>query len=350
MALAMSQQKVAVFGATGHTGRFVVGELERRAMNAILVGRDAEKLSRIAAEYTRFESRVCSIDDASSVDRALADTSLVIHCAGPFVETAEPVIEAAIRARAHYLDVSAEQRVTLATFDRFAERARAAGVLLIPSMGFFGALADLLATAAMGDWSSADEIRVAVALDSWKPTMGTRLTAEKNPGPRSVYSRNKLTPLECPPPSRSWNFPSPFGAQEVVAFPLTETIVIPHHLRSPEVHAFLNRSALNDIHDPKTPPPVAANDCGHSDQEFLMEAVVRKGTEERVASMAGQDIYAVTAPLVVKAAQEIVHAGIRASGTCAPGEIFNAELFLKALASETPWLRLEVKLPENADF
>jgi hypothetical protein len=81
-----------------------------------------------------------------------------------------------------------------------------------------------------------------------------------------------------------------------------------------------------------------------------MEAVVHKGTEERVASIAGQDIYAVTAPLVVKAAQEILHAGIRTSGAYAPGEIFNAQVFLRELASETPWLRLEVKLPENAEF
>jgi len=316
-------------------------------MNAILVGRDAEKLSRLAAEYPRFEARVASMDDVSSLDRALAGASLVIHCAGPFVDTAEPVIEAALRARVHYLDVSAEQRVTLAAFERFAEPARAAGILLIPSMGFFGSLGDLLGTAAMSDWPLADEIRVAVALDSWKPTKGTRLTAEKNPGPRSVYSKNKLTPLESPPPSRFWNFPTPFGTQEVAAFPLTETIVISRHLRSPEVHAFLNRSALDDLHNPNTPPPVTAGECGHSDQKFLMEAIVRKGAEERIASVAGRDIYAITAPLVVKAAQQILLGEIRAAGTYSPGEIFNAEVFLRELAMETSSLHFKVQLPES---
>jgi short subunit dehydrogenase-like uncharacterized protein len=149
------QGKVAVFGASGHTGRFVVAELERRGMNAVLVGRDAEKLSRLAAEFPRFEARVASMDDASLLDRAVTGVALVIHCAGPFIDTAEPVIKAALRARAHYLDVSAEQRVTLAAFERFAEPARAVGVLLIPSMGFFGGLGDSVATAAMGDWTSA---------------------------------------------------------------------------------------------------------------------------------------------------------------------------------------------------
>jgi NAD(P)-dependent dehydrogenase (short-subunit alcohol dehydrogenase family) len=337
------QGKIVVFGASGHTGRFVVAELERRAMNVVLAGRDAEKLSRLAAEHPGMEVRVASMDDASSLDRALVGASLVIHCAGPFVDTAAPVIEAAIRARAHYLDVSAEQRVTLATFERFAEAARAAGIVLIPSMGFFGALGDLVATAAMGDWTSADEIRVAVALNSWKPTQGTRLTGEKNPGPRSVYSNSMLTPL-ADAPSGLWHFRQPFGMQEVVEFPLTETIVISRHLRSPEVRAFLNRTALEDLHDPNTPAPTAADESGHSDQRFLMQAVARKGGEERTALVAGQDIYAITAPLVVKAAQEIMLSDLRTAGACAPGEIFNPEEFLRALATESRSLHLEVQL------
>ncbi|TXG12953.1 saccharopine dehydrogenase, partial [Burkholderia territorii] len=32
---------VAVYGATGHTARFVVAELERRGVGAIRIGRDA---------------------------------------------------------------------------------------------------------------------------------------------------------------------------------------------------------------------------------------------------------------------------------------------------------------------
>jgi NAD(P)-dependent dehydrogenase (short-subunit alcohol dehydrogenase family) len=342
MAPSMSKHvgNVVVFGAPGHTGRFVVSELERRAMKAVLVGRDVEKLSRLAVEHPGVELRVASMDDASSLDRALAGSSLVINCAGPFVDTAEPVIEAALRAHVHYLDVSAEQRVTLATFEHFAAAARAAGVLLIPSMGFFGGLGDLVATAAMGDWISADEIRVVVAMDGWKPTRGTRLTGEKNSGPRSVYSHNVLMPLKGSP-SLSWHFPSPFGIQEVVAFPLTETIVISRHLRSPEVHAFLNRIALDDIHNPNTPAPTPVDESGRSDQCFVMEAVVRKGNEERRALVAGQDIYAITAPLVVKAAQQILRGAVRTTGVCAAAEIFSAEPFLRALAVESPLLRLE---------
>ena len=72
--------------------------------------------------------------------------------------------------------MTAEQPSALATYEHFAAPAAAAGVAVVPAMGFYGGLGDLLATAAMGDWASADDITLAVALDSWQPTLGTRRT------------------------------------------------------------------------------------------------------------------------------------------------------------------------------
>lgn len=326
--------KIVVFGASGHTGRFVVSELARRGMMAILAGRDSEKLYALQKAHPAFEIRVASIDDPASLDQALLGASLVINCAGPFLDTAAPVIEAALRARIHYLDVTAEQAVARAAFEEFSDAARTAGVLIIPSMAFYGALGDLLATAAMRNWPAADEIQIAVALDSWKPTQGTRLTGERNLGRRMVFSNNRLSPVEDPAPKLKWAFPPPFGKQEVIALPLAETVVISRHLRVPEIHAYLNLAPLDELHNPATPGPTPADARGRSAQEFLMEARVRKGNEERRAIAAGRDIYAVTAPIVVEAAERILAGDIRATGTAAPGEIFDAEAFLRALSPE----------------
>ncbi len=46
-------QTVAVFGAYGHTGRFVVAELLDRGYVPILSGRDPEQLGALAASYPR---------------------------------------------------------------------------------------------------------------------------------------------------------------------------------------------------------------------------------------------------------------------------------------------------------
>src|SRR5260370_2149405 len=96
------------------------------------------------------ELRVAMVDDPVSLDRALSGAVAVVNCAGPFIDTAVPVIDAALRASIHYLDVAAEQAAVLAVFERFASAARGAGVVVAPAMAFYGGLGDLLDTAAMG--------------------------------------------------------------------------------------------------------------------------------------------------------------------------------------------------------
>jgi short subunit dehydrogenase-like uncharacterized protein len=327
-----SARVVAVYGASGHTGRFVVSELQRRGWNIIAVGRDSKTLHALGEAHPALEIRIASIDDPKLLDEAFAGAVAVINCAGPFLDTAAPLISAALRARIHYLDITAEQAATLAAFEQFSSSARDAGVLLLPSMAFYGALADLLATAAMDDWSQADEIRIAVGLDSWNPTRGTRRTGERNSYRRCVFSNGKLEFLADPAPKEKWNFPPPFGTQEVVELPLAETIVISRHLKVPEVRAYINLAPLEDLHDPNTPAPTAVDESGRSAQKFVMDVTVRRGEAIRRAIARGRDIYAVTAPLVVEALERLLSRPKKVSGTVAPGEIFDARDFLKTLS------------------
>src|SRR4051794_17380550 len=106
--LMKSGHAVAVFGAYGHTGRFVVAELRDRGFVPVLSGRDAGKLRALAASVPGLDARPASVDDPASLDRALAGTAAVINCAGPFASTSAPVIEAALRAGIPYVDVAAE--------------------------------------------------------------------------------------------------------------------------------------------------------------------------------------------------------------------------------------------------
>jgi hypothetical protein len=324
--------RIAVFGASGHTGRFVVSELRRRGSTAILVGRDRERLELLQQLHPSFEIRVVSMGDAASLDQALCGASAVINCAGPFLDTASAVIEAALRAGMHYLDVTAEQPVALATFERYSGRASAAGILIVPSVAFFGGLGDLLATAAMDGWRSADEIRIGIAMDSWYPTQGTRLTGKRNTTRRLVVSEGKLTFVPDPPPKTAWSFPEPFGTQDVIALPLAEIVTISHHLQASEISTYMNLAPLADLHNPETPAPVSADGSGRSSQRFLMHVIVRKGEEVRHAVASGRDIYAITAPLVVEAAERILTQGTERSGAVASGEIMDAHDFLRTLS------------------
>jgi hypothetical protein len=326
-----SHRTVTVFGAYGHTGRFVIAQLLARGWTPILAGRDATKLSALSTTHPGLDVRVASVDDPASLDRAVSGAAAVINCAGPFIDTAAPVIEAALRAGIHYLDVAAEQAAVLAVFEQFAGAARDAGVVVAPAMAFYGGLSDLLVTAAMGSWAEADDICIAMALDSWNPTRGTRLTGQRNPGQRFVFSNNRMERAE-PPSPRMWQFPAPFGTQEVVGIALAETITISRHLRTPEIRTYMNRAPLRDLGNPDTPEPRVVDERGRSSQIFLVNVIVRRGHEERYALVRGQDIYAVTAPIVVEATERVVAGAVAARGVVAAGEAFDARDFLRSLS------------------
>lgn len=337
---------VAVIGAYGHTGRFVVAELLRRGVTPLLVGRDRRKLDALRGMAADMPVRVASTEDPASLDRALDGAAVVVNCAGPFVATAPAVAGAALRAGIPYLDVAAEQGVTAALFDTYGDSAREAGVVLVPSLAFYGGLGDLLATAALGDWPDADEVTLAYGLDSWHPTPGTRLTGESNAGQHLTYTGGRLQPFSYSQDVFPWRFPEPLGIQDACAFATADQVTLPRHVRTPEVRAVMNLAPLQDIRAEDTPAPVPADDSGRSAQTFLVEAVVRHGRETRRAVAGGRDIYAVTAPLVVEAVVRILDGRCKATGVAAAGEAFGAGSFLRAL---TPGHLTRLDLPADED-
>ncbi len=331
-----SNQIVTVFGAYGHTGRFVVSELHKRGWTPILSGRDPDKLNALGNVYPGLDLRPACVDDAVSLDLALVGATSVINCAGPFARTSAPLIEAALRAKIPYLDVAAEIEANADTFEQFADRAREAGIVIVPAMAFYGGLGDLLATAAMGEWKAADEICIAYALSSWKPTLGTRATTQvsrqRRGGRRIVFSNHRLEFRTDDAPMLDWTFPAPIGTQAVLGeFTMADSVTIPRHLRTPEIHTYITLKPLKDLDDPDLSPPPATDKSGRSAQTFLVEVVARLGSEERRAVARGRDIYAITAPLVVEAAQRVVTRHAERAGVFAAGEIFDARDFLSSL-------------------
>lgn len=331
-----SGQLVTVFGAYGHTGRFVVAELASRGYVPVLSGRNAQALQELAHEHG-VEARVASVDDAASLDRALAGTAAVINCATSFAQTTGPVIEAALRARIPYLDVAAELEANLDTFAHYRERARDAAAVIVPAMAFFGGLGDLLATAAMGDWTDADEVHIAYALSNWHPTAGTRrsgaVSRERRGEYRLRYRGGEWEHRTDAAPTTEWTFPEPMGSRSVIGeFTMADVVTVAQHLASPDVTTYMTTQAVRDIAAPHTPTPTAADESGRSDQTFLVDVVVRSGGAERRATAGGQDIYAVTAPLVTEALERVLAGRTKTVGVVSAGEIFDASDFLHALA------------------
>jgi short subunit dehydrogenase-like uncharacterized protein len=333
-----SGRAVTVFGAYGHTGRFVVAELRDRGFVPILSGRDADKLQALAASHPGLGVRPASVGDPASLDRALDRAAAVINCAGPVAATAGPVIEAALRAGIPYVDVSAEIEAIIDTFTHFAGRARAMESVVVPAMAFFGGLGDLLATTAMGDWTAADEVHIAYGLSSWHPTAGTRaagrVSGQRRSGRRVRYSGGRLEYRDDDPPITEWAFPAPVGTRTVIGeFTMADVVTIPSHLSVPEVRTYMTAGAARDVAAPGTSTPAAVDERGRSSQTFVVDVIVRSGGAQRRAVASGQDIYASSAPLAVEAVHRILTGQIRTTGVASSGEIFDAPDFLRALSA-----------------
>ena len=323
--------RVLVYGATGHTGRFVVDELQSRGLVPVLAGRSAERLAAVPARHAALDRRVVGIDDPDLLRQAVAGTHAVINCAGPFLDTALPLARAAVESGAHYLDVTAEQPVVQALYRELDTPALAAGVAVVPAMAFYGGLADLLLTAALDGGSRADEVEVAIGLDRWWPTAGTRATGARNTATRLVIREGALTALEAAAPSGTWSYPSPLGDQAVVQMPFSEVITIDRHLDVGELRSYLNTASLEDLRDETTPAPASTDENGRSAQEFVVDVVVRRGTDSARASATGRDIYAVSAPIVVEGVVRLLDGRHRGPGAAAPGEAFDAADVLATL-------------------
>lgn len=224
------------------------------------------------------------------------------------------------------------------TFAHFTDRARAAGTVVVPAMAFYGGLGDLLATAAMGDWTAADEAHIAYGLSGWHPTAGTRaagkVSGARRGGRHVRYTNGRLEHHDDDLPTLEWPFPDPMGTRAVIGeFTMADVVTVPSHLSIPEVRTYMTTEAARDLSAPDTPPPAAVDERGRSAQTFLVDVVVRSGGTERRAVARGQDIYAVSAPLAVEAVHRILTGRTRTVGVASAGEIFDAPDFLRTLST-----------------
>lgn len=122
---------LCIYGAYGYTGELVTEAAVEAGLGPLLAGRNEARLADVAAA-TDCEYRAFAVGET---EKNLDDVDTLLNCAGPFVETYEPVVEACIERGVDYLDITGEVEV----FESIAARdeaAREAGVTLMPGVGF----------------------------------------------------------------------------------------------------------------------------------------------------------------------------------------------------------------------
>jgi short subunit dehydrogenase-like uncharacterized protein len=148
-----------LYGAYGYTGRLLVEEAVARGQRPVLAGRDGKKTAVLAQQYN-LDHLAFDLSDSDKVRGAVADFDLVLHAAGPFIHTAEPMVQACLAGQAHYLDITGEIPVFEMTLS-YDAHAREQGVALISGVGFDIVPTDCLASYVAAQLPGATELEIA---------------------------------------------------------------------------------------------------------------------------------------------------------------------------------------------
>lgn len=162
-----------VYGANGYTGSLIARTAAQRGLAPILAGRSAEGVGALARELG-LDHRVFALEEPAIVARNLQGNAVVLHCAGPFAHTSKPMADACLRSGCHYLDITGEETVFEALAGRTTE-AKAAGIMLLPGVGFDVVPTDCLAAHLKRRLPSATHLTLAIKSGT-RLSRGTALT------------------------------------------------------------------------------------------------------------------------------------------------------------------------------
>jgi hypothetical protein len=164
----MSAVHVLIVGAGGVFGSRLARLLARRGGYRLSLG------GRTESRVTALQRELRAIDVSGEYSYAFIDReqasaerlreigcAIVVDCSGPFQRSGTKLIEAAIGARCHYLDL-ADSRAFVSDISRFDSAARAVGVAVITGASSTPGLSHAVLDSITSAWLSVDSVDVAI--------------------------------------------------------------------------------------------------------------------------------------------------------------------------------------------
>ncbi|HZA59492.1 MAG TPA: saccharopine dehydrogenase NADP-binding domain-containing protein [Solirubrobacterales bacterium] len=359
MPLASRQRgPVALYGATGYTGRLTAAELRAADADFILSGRNGQKLERLAAELGGGVTvRPAPLDDPAALRALLADCAAVIDCAGPFIRYGEPVLQAAVETSTHYLDTTGEQPYMRLALDRYGPEAKRKGAAVIPGMGFDYVPGDMIASLTADGMGEVDEVALAYSVAGFGATRGTMHSAlEMINGVDVEWRKLQWLPADQSTGRGSFDFGGRIGRQRMVRYPAGEQVTVPRHISTRRVRTAISAASL--VPSPLAPAmpfltrpaglamrtplkrllgaiisrlPEGPSESDRAAARFTIVCDVTRGQTLRRGAVSGSDVYGLTAATVAAGALTAARGGVSGAGGLAPSQAFEPRSFLEDL-------------------
>ena len=298
-----------IYGANGYTGELVARLAVARGERPVLAGRNAAAIGALATSL-RLDAKIFDLANTPALHEALGKVDAVAHCAGPFIRTARPMVDACIATGTHYLDVTGEPEVFEAVLARDSEAA-GAGVTLLTGGGFDVVPTDCLAALLAAELPDATELEIAFRAGGGmsRGTALVGLSTITGGALRRVDGRLVQGPLG--EPARDVAFPS--GTRTVGAIPWGDVVTAYHSTGIPNITVYssvpkatagarllrlapFRAVAARAIR--RRPPGPTAQVRGRTRVEVVAE--VRSPSGFRRGVLTGPNVYDITADAVVR--------------------------------------------------
>jgi len=333
-----------IYGANGYTGELITRYAVERGLKPILAGRNAIAVETLAKTH-RLDFRVFSLDEKDKLDAALREVEMVLHCAGPFSITSRPMVEACLRTGKHYTDITGE----IAVFEACAAmdaRAKEAGVMLMPGVGFDVVPSDCLAKHLKDMLPTATQLTLAF-YGMGRISHGTQATMTMNVGKGGAIRKDgKITAVPAAWKTREIDFGEvkktgvtiPWGDVATAFYstgvPNIEvyTIVPPSALKMMKLSRYLGwllatKPAQNYLQ--KQIPPGGPSDEERVKGKTLLWGEARDDSGNHVESrMQCPEGYTMTAEAALNIAQKILDGNLM-PGYQTPAKAYGADLVLE---------------------
>jgi saccharopine dehydrogenase-like NADP-dependent oxidoreductase len=222
--------RVLIIGGSGRIGSSVAADLVDHTQAEITItGRNPVTGNAVSSNLgSQVQFLALDLADKELLQEAIAQSQIVIHCAGPFHYRDAIVLKTCIENGVHYLDVSDHRSFTVKALN-YQSEAEKAGVTAIVNTGIFPGISNSMVRHDVEQLDSAERIHLSYVVSG---SGGAGLTVMRTTflglqNPFECWSDSKWQVVKPYSERETVTFPPPYGKTGVYWYDMPETFTLP---------------------------------------------------------------------------------------------------------------------------
>jgi saccharopine dehydrogenase-like NADP-dependent oxidoreductase len=222
--------QVLILGGRGRIGRSVAHDIATHTQAQITITSRKVEAGKAVSEQLGQQVQFLELDlaDKEGLQKAIASSNLVIHCAGPFHYRDASVLQTCIEHGANYLDVSDHRSFTRKALD-YQPAAEAAGVTAIVNTGVFPGISNSMVRQGVEQLEQPESIHLSYLVSG---SGGAGVTVMRTTflglqKPFIAWIDGKWQEVKPYSDRETVEFPQPYGKSHVYWFDMPEAFTLP---------------------------------------------------------------------------------------------------------------------------